>query len=425
MPVGNTRRLWEFRARTLAWRINAALWLERAAPASFHVASFGAIALYATRRHDGPVSITWFALLIVGLGTAAVVGWCLRERFFSPVDARVLLESHLRLDARLTAASVGLVQWPALTAMPAVVRWKLRNCAIWLSAAVTLLILATQIPIPRSTSATAHEKPPALAQAEAMLGALAEARLVEPQAIEEFEARARELADRPMAAQYTHSALEAADTLRDQTAAATAALSRNLDSAASALKSAHSTTELAASAGRLAAALEGLRDGALPANADLLANLPHNGSALSQLSAEQRAELARQLSEASRTARGISGAAGAGAPMARPDPDSEQISMGEGDGGVGGGEGTAPLAFRNHRSDAGDGIAESLSPAELARLSLSDRLGTTSGAPENDAAQNVDLTSAGEVGGSAKGGDAVGVDRLTPAERSALKKFFK
>jgi hypothetical protein len=83
------------------------------------------------------------------------------------------------------------------------------------------------------------------------------------------------------------------------------------------------------------------------------------------------------------------------------------------------------LAFQNDRSDTGDGIAETLSPAELARIALSDRLGTTSGAPENNSINGVDPTSAGTLTGTAKGGDAVWVDRLTPTERSALKTFFK
>ena len=80
--------------------------------------------------------------------------------------------------------------------------------------------------------------------------------------------------------------------------------------------------------------------------------------------------------------------------------------------------------LKNDASDVGLGKVQGIS-ARTPRLALGDKLGTSQGAPDSDPAQAVAPMSAGAVSGAAKGGDAVWVDRLTPAERAALKQFFK
>jgi hypothetical protein len=83
------------------------------------------------------------------------------------------------------------------------------------------------------------------------------------------------------------------------------------------------------------------------------------------------------------------------------------------------------MALANEASDAGDGKAEALHAASLANLALGDKLGTTSGAHEVDPAKAAGPMSAGAIAAPAKGGEAVWVNRLTPAERAALKDFYK
>src|SRR6266540_7241582 len=109
MPVATSRRSWETRTRVLAWRINTAIWLEHAAPPFFYAASAAAVSVFALRRLNGPVLIAWLSFAALAVGIAFAVGWRARKRYFSPRDARVFLESQLRLDTRLTAASAGLV----------------------------------------------------------------------------------------------------------------------------------------------------------------------------------------------------------------------------------------------------------------------------------------------------------------------------
>lgn len=432
-PVINpasTRRFWETRATALAWRINLAAWLARAAPASFFVGSAFAVTFYALRRAQTPLAPAWLALsgaLVLAAGWCA---WRARRGFFDAAEARVLLESHLRLDTRLTAASTGLVAWPAVPVpFPRVVRWQLRAPAAWLAATAMLLALAVWAPVPRDRAgAHAAGPPPSLLQAESMLSALKEMKVADPQAIEQLAERARELARRPADEQYSHSALEAADALRNQTAVAAAALARGLDSAASALRSSNNDADMKNAAGRLAAALSGMKDGALPANKELLANLPASEADMKNLTPEQREQLAQQLAQAGSQAGGVAGAAGAGARVAQPDPNAqmgEGPGRGAGPGGEGGGGDTAPLSLAAQASDAGDGIAKSVDGDALKRFSLGDKLGTTTGQHDKDPGKEAAPMSAGAVATPASGGEAVWVNRLTPTERAALKNFFK
>jgi hypothetical protein len=428
LPAGNTRRFWETRASGLALRLNVGAWLERVGPVLFALTSLGAVALYALRRMRGPVAVGWEVLGLALVLAALAILWVARRHFFSAAEARVLLESRLRLDTRLTAAAEGLVAWPAAPGqLPAVVKWKLRAPAGWLAGALGLLAVAAWAPVPELT-ALAHptEKPPSLAQTEEILKSLSEAKVAETSAVEQLAERARELASRPAEEQYSHSALEAADSLRDQTTAAVAALSRNLAAASGALRTAEKDPAMKSSSGPLSAALSGLREGTLPANADLMKQLGE-GSALKDLSPQQLQALAQQLANAAQRAQGVLGAAGVGAGIAQPDPNGKGVGKTArgGPGGEGGGEESAPMALANDASDAGDGKAEALKAAALGQIALGDKLGTTTGAHDVDPSKAIGPVSAGAVAAPAKGGEAVWVNRLTPAERAALKNFYK
>lgn len=390
------------------------------APVVFFATTAFAVVFYAARRAE--VSLFWpavawaFALVVAALGC----WWRSRPGFFGPAEARVLLESHLRLDTRLTAAELGLVAWPAAPAvLPAILRWRLRAPVGWLGAGAAVAILALLAPIPRNAdTARGAGTPPALVQAEALLAALQEMAVAEPRALEQLAERARELARRPADEQYSHSALEAADALRDQAIAAAAGLARQLDSAASALRDGKADTK--AGAARLAAALAGLRDGALPAHGRLLGGLPANELDLSGLSAEQCQQLAQQLASAAKGIAGVCGAAGAGAEIARPGDDAVA-----GAGGPGGGGPNAPLTLAADSSDAGGGELTGVTGDAVKRFAFGDKLGTSSGAHAVDPAKAAGPGSAGAMAAPAAGGEVVWVERLTPAERQAVKKFFK
>jgi hypothetical protein len=425
LSPSSSRRFWESRATRLARRINVAAWLGLAAPTGFFVATGFAVAFYALRRVRQPLDLAWLALVAVLLVAAVGCWWRARSGFFGPDEARVLLETRLRLDTRLTAAALGLVPWPAEPVeLPSILRWRLNAPLAWVGGAAALLALALLAPVPREGGYVRPSAlPPALLQTQEMLAELKQINAADPQAIQQFEERTAELARRPADEQYSHSALEAADALRDQTSAAAAGLARGLDSASSALRSANTDADMKGAAGRLAAALSGLRNGGLPANQNLLTGLPGSEGALGNLTAEQREQLARQLAELAKGAAGVAGAAGAGAGIGRG--AGQRPGRGYGPGGEGGGGDTAPLTLSSQQSDAGDGKSEGLSADALKRFALGDKLGTTSGAHQVDPEKAGGPVSAGAVATPASGGDVVWVNRLTPAERAAVKKFFK
>src|SRR5262245_277592 len=95
------------------------------------------------RRAQTSLSAGWIALAVALLGAAVACWWRARRSFFSAAEARVLLESHLRLDTRLTAAATGIGGWPAVPAdLPAVVQWQLKSTLSWFGSATLLLIAA-------------------------------------------------------------------------------------------------------------------------------------------------------------------------------------------------------------------------------------------------------------------------------------------
>ena len=422
-PHASSRRFWETRASALAWRINLAAWIARAAPAVFFVASAFAVGVYALRRADVPLATAWLALVAAVALAALGCWWRARREFFQTRDARVLLESHLRLDTRLTAAELGLVAWPAEPAsLPAILQWRLRAPAGWLLAATLLVLAATWAPVPRETVATRPTgSPPALLQTQEMLAALKEMNVADPHGVEQLEERAQELARRPMDEQYSHSALEAADALRGQTVVSAAELARGLDSAANALRAAQDEADMSGPAGQLSAALAGLRDSALSANKELLSKLPASSAELKNLSSSQRAQLAQQLAKTARGLTGIAGATKAKALVAQPCADG--VVAGTGGDGIGGD--TTPLMLAADASDVGEGNAQGLTAADLKRLARGDKLGMTTGAHDVDPARAAGPGAAGAVAAPASGGEAVWVNRLTPTERAALKNFFK
>jgi len=432
--AATSRRFWETRASALAWRINVAAWLARAAPATFFVSSAFAVGFYALRRGQNALGPAWLALLGAVLLAALGCWWRSRRSFFAADEARVLLEAHLRLDTRLTAAALGITHWPAEPAsLPPVVRWRLGATSGWLGGSLALLAIAAFAPVPRDAfAARPSGPPPALLQTEEMLSQLQEMKVADPQAIEQLAERAAELARRPAEQQYSHSALEAADALRNQVAVSAANLGRGLESASNAMQAANGP-DMKGAAGQLAAALSGLRDGGMPANKDLLSNLPGSEVDLKNLTAAQRAQLAQQLAN---LAAGVNGAAGAGVQIAPGAGQGQGNGRGQGrgrgspgdgwgSGGEGGGGGGPPLGLNKDSSDAGDGRSEALKTGDLKNFALGDKLGTSAGAHETDPNAAAGPMSAGAVATPAAGGEAVWVNRLTPTERAALKKFFK
>lgn len=77
------------------------------------------------------------------------------------------------------------------------------------------------------------------------------------------------------------------------------------------------------------------------------------------------------------------------------------------------------------RGATGKATAEGLTADKPNPPALGDKLGEQLGTHEVDPSKAVGPSSAGAIAAPAAGGEAVWVNRLTPAERAALKNFFK
>lgn len=451
---------WEKHVRVVTRRVNTAAWLDRSAPGFFAIGVAGGFSAYLLRRLGQDMMASWGWWLAGVAAGFVVVGvrawWRTRPAFFRPIDARTLLEHRLGLDSGLSAAKAGIAPWPAPRPLPATLRWRAPVTLGWVFGAAALTLSGALLPVPARNPFDVRrgaEKPPALAQAEEWLQQLAAEEVAKPEDVEKLSEQARGLGERTPEERYSHSVLEAADTLRAQTAQAIRGLGSNLEDAAAALAPLErpagqlSDEELGATEARLGEALRGLQEGPLAAREELLKKLgaAANAAGLRSLSPEQAAQLRQQLAKAGRAATGVLGAEGQGAPVATADPDRPVKSGGKcsgtcsasangepcdgscehGSGGINRGPGHAPLTFRDKASAAGEGTTETVSANDLSRAALGELLGMERGEHEFDPKNSSGPTSAGAVAAPAQGGDVVWVDRLTPAERAALKNFFK
>lgn len=456
------QRHWENTVAALRRTVNASAWLDRAAPGVFVVGTVAAFSAYALRRmrpSDASAAWAWWWTgLLLGLVLAVVWAWWRARRgFFQDADARALLEHRLGLDSALSAAAAGVSRWPDPRPIPATLRWRAPATLGWLGGALALVVAGAVLPTPAADPfdyRRGTEKPPALAQTEEWLDKLAEQQIAQPEDVEKLAEQARGLGERTPEERYSHSALEAADTLRSQTAQAIRGLGANLEEAAAALAPLErpagqlSDEELGAVAARLGEALRGLNEGPLSAREELMKKLGSaaNAAGLRSLSPEQAKQLRQQLAQSGRAATGVLGAQGQGASVAAADPNAPvrqgsgkcngtcdgsknggecDGSCEHGSGGIARGPGHAPLYFRDQASDAGLGRTETVSADDLSRAALGELLGMERGEHEFDPKKSAELHAAGNVAAPAEGGEVVWVDRLTPQERAALKDFFK
>lgn len=428
-----TRAYWEQATSALRWRVNLAAWLEVLAPAWFFLSAGAGLLIFGLRRAEGPLWVAWTTW---AAGGAILFLWAwrrVRGRFFDRTDARVYLEHSLRLDAALSAASAGVTAWPERPrGAPALLRWRAGPSLGWLAAAVLLILAASSLPVPAVETVRPVEKPPALAQVEQLLADLSVAQVAAPESVDPLAEQARELAARSLEQQYSHGGLEAADALRDQAMNAVDQLARGLDAAASAL------APLEAGAGnlgddvaggaaeQLGAALQGLKNGRLQPNDSLLSQLSATGGGnLKGLSPSQLSSLRSALEAASAELQRMLAENGGAARIMRPGDGP----AGEGDqpgiGGISRGRGDAPLGFSAESAPEQAGREQALGSEDLERASIGDMVGVTRDRPELDREKMAGRGSAGTVAAPASGGEAVWVNRLTPAERKVLKDFFK
>jgi len=218
--ASTAREHWERRARSVARQFNTGWfvqrWIQVAVP-TFIIASCAI--LFARYRGWEPSAELLGGALVGLLVVTAVVAWLLAKKAFVPGEAAMVrLDSKLGLNNALATASADVCEWPdtAIDDGEARFRWRWDRLVLPGVLSVFTLLGALFLPIAaREAVAASTEEPAAWKQMEEWLETLEEEEIVEPESAEEVREQIDSLRDRPENEWFSHSSLEAGDSLQE------------------------------------------------------------------------------------------------------------------------------------------------------------------------------------------------------------------
>ncbi len=417
---------WNRKAILTALRHNLAVWLAALLPAAIFTSALAACALLFFRQ-SGPIPPAfWPAVAAAFLLAAAYAFARTRRDFFTKTDALLRLDVSLSLHNRLTAAARGIGDYPPPQSAPDGFTWRWQPIAATLAACAAVVLVAAFIPVSPDAAAFRPTQPPtAWTETQTWVERLAEANIVEPEAVQTLEDKLDALRDQPAEEWFSHASLEAGDSLRDQTAQSLRALERGLTAAASQLGAMSAAQQLPDSTfqqleNQFAATLAGLELGNLPLDSDLLSDLKDlDLSKARQLSPEQMKKLQGRLEE---------GATVCTACLAPGEGGGEKLVDGlllTPGGGISRGPGTGPIGRTQQPTNLGGGVPQPISNDDLANALPAEVLGIGTGEHEDPSPTTTGPINGGSIATTGTGGDAVWRDNLNPEERQTLQRFFK
>ena len=432
-------RFWQRSAGRLARRLNIGRWLEKALPVWAGVSVVAACALLILRNR-GVSDLTWVWLGVLGafvFSGLVVYAVDSRRHRTSPEQALVWLEHRLHLNNRLTAASAGIGAWPEPRPDAIeLLEWRPGRILPAPLFSVALMAAAAFIPVSLDREPVPPPLAPPLAwtEMERWLEQVKETELVDEQAVEAWKERVESLESQPKEEWYSHSSLEAGDSLREELASELRALERGLSEAESSLAE---LLELAENANaspekrrlsqeRLAKALDDLDLATLPLSRKVkrqLMTLARERD-VKRLTKEQLEQLRERLRER-RYANLPRPGDEAYAFLTPGGVDGEMSSGQPGKGGVNRGPGSAPIELAEERTELGTSRIEDVMGHEPLGTELGETVAVGIGEHDDDTTGFRGGQDAGAVAATGEGGELVWSQTLTPEERRVLKKYFK
>ncbi len=442
------REHWQAKARQVARRVNLAWWLETLSAPLLMASILGAVALIVVRREIPDVQ-PWVlsASIIAGIVLIGLGCWAAAMRKFEKIpESMVRMEAAMRMRNSLSAAIAGVAPWPApVEKIDAGLSWQWPRLLVPPLGAVILLASGLLIPVSARANRTSGnpEEPQAWKQLTTELDRLTKEEVVDEKYLEETRKKLDELKAQEEEQWFSHSSLEATDSLKKSHKAETGRVSRELGKADKALgaieKNAAGMNQ--AEKNRLMEefdqALQGLQNGAMKPNPELLEQMKELGEkGLANLTPEQMEQMRKNLEknmEAMKDAQG----------QGEGDDWSDELLAGDGQGdgnGDGEGEGEGGEGNGNGGVDRGPGHANGVLGAEkegvetgkLTGIEAKDLSQSTPGdlLELQDGEHDVDKSASGiSAGGNTeatgKGGDRVWREALDPAEQMTLKRFFE
>ena len=442
-PAADRRAAWLRHARRVARRVNAGWWADATTGPLVVLGLAGACAILLARREAPATPAPTLAGWALGAAAAvAAAGWLRARRHFeSPARSLVRIEAAMHLRNRLSAARAGAASWPEPPARADDgLRWRWSRLALAPLAALGCLAAGILLPVstPPDPAPPPHQ-PPAWQQLSGQLDLLENRRLADPRDLAALRRQLDLLRRQPPADWFSHASLEATDSLRRAHTGELQRAARDLDQADRALGSLQHTDPApdAAARNRLAdqfqQALQGLQQGALRPNQDLLERLARvDPQALDQtdpLQFDQLREALRRHADAFDQCLGrIPGAerlddllAEARQADAAAPPDAPG---GHGRGAADRGPGTDPRVLGRKSADLATGPPAGLHAADLSRSLPGDLVELHPGRHEVDRSPAAPATG-GTIDATGHGGNRIRRDALDPDEQRVLRRFFR
>src|SRR5688572_9158397 len=317
-PSEKLRDAWTRHAAAVARKINLAWWIQTLSTPLVTVGLVGACVLLLIRR-ELPDSPAW-VLGVSALGTVALlagIAWLVaRRRFEKPDQSLVRIEASMRLRNALSAAKAGVAPWPELPPkIDAGVEWNWQRVLVPPVAALLFLAAGLFFPVSaRTTPEGGKDQPLAWDNLESDLARLDEEETIDETYIEEMKKKLEELKSQEEEEWFSHSSLEATDSLKKEHSAEVEKLERELTRADKALGNLEknaggmSAAEKERLLNQFDQALQGLQNGALKPNQKLLDQLkqldPKN---LGQIPPEQLQQLRDAMKKAGQACKDCQG----------------------------------------------------------------------------------------------------------------------
>ncbi len=445
---GNANRdHWLAKAKQVSRKVNLAWWLETLSAPLLISATLGAVALLLVRREFSQID-PWILGASIGGGIIllALVCWAWAARKFErPEQSLVRMEASMHLQNALSAARAGVVPWPApTTKVDAGISWHWPRLLVPPLGMLALLAAGLFIPVSAKNSGKSGppEQPQAWQQLSTELDALTKEEVVDEQQLEETRKKLEELKAQEEEQWFSHSSLEATDSLKKSHRAETDRIEREMGRAEKALQSLEKNAGAMnqAEKNRLMEefdqALQGLQNGAMKPNPQLLEQMKQlDLKNMANLSPEQMQQLRENLqknSEAMQKCKGEGGKSGdysdelldGGEGEGEGENGQDKPGNGTGNGGIDRGPGHDPDVLGNEKDQLEIGKLTGLEAKDLSKASPGDLLELQDG--EHDVDRSSSKTSAGgNTDATGKGGDRVWRDALDPDEQKTLKKFFE
>lgn len=441
--MSSNRDHWQAKAKKISGRVNLAWCLETLSAPLLIFSVVAAVALLAIRREWPGIELGILISAVLGsISLLVVIGVVYsRKRFETPDQSLVRIDAAMRLKNALSTANAGAGPWPApLGKIDAGLNWQWPRLLVPPLGALVLLLAGLLIPMPAKgiQGTGAQEQPQAWKQLNSEIDQLTQEEVIDEKYLEETRKKLEELESQAEEQWFSHSSLEATDSLKKSHRAETDRIERELGRAEKALSNLEKNAGSASPEEKnrmleeFDQALQGLQNGAMKPNPALLAQMKQlDLKNMAQLTPEQLEQLRANLAKNSEAMKKCK-SCGEGEDWSdelladgnQGQGEGEDGKNGPGKGGVDRGPGHDPNVLGKEKNGPEIGELTGLQAKDLSNATPGDLLELQDG--EHDINTNSSqIAAGGDTQATGKGGDRVWKDALDPDEQRTLKRFFE